>query len=883
MSYRCCDDHRAEAVRRHRVQHQTEYLNGIDHLEVVDTDALMPEDRQRLLRLHLINPLRKPIKPEEVRIEGGERIQGITAVSVTALEPDVVEIRLSEWGDFSRYTLRLVDAPSSKQPPGPLTGFDARLAACDFTFKVECPSDFDCAAKTVCPDEVWSELEIDYLARDYAGFRRLMLDRITTLIPDWRERHAADLGVALVELLAYAADSLSYQQDAIATEAYLGTARRRVSVRRHTRLVDYRLDEGASARVWVQVRVGPGAGQVTLPASVPLQKRIVMPVTDGPNPVLSPIRFVTRPGSRDVGEGAGVVLPESPEERALLAGDVAVFELAEPEEMTLHAAHNEMLFYTWGATRCCLPAGATSATLKGAYPSLKRGDVLILQERAGPGTGNPADADPAHRHAVRLSADPAVTSDPLLAFLEEQAPGTGGSGGAGGGSGSSAGDLGQLAVTEISWTVADALPFPLCISAQIGDEVIGDLASALGNIVLADQGMTIPNLERLGAVPETALSRVLVGAGNRCEGETEEQAARRFVPPRYRPSLSEGPLAWTNRTGNDRSKAAAKALAAESACTPAVVLVEQGSNDVWTPESDLLSSHDDDLAFTVEVENDGTALLRFGDDRLGKRPNPGEAFHALYRAGGAPANVGAGAIRYIVTDVLGIERVGNPMPAQGGRPPETIEEARQRAPVAFRTNQRAVTLADYGEIAQRHPEVQRAVATFRWTGSWRTVFLTIDRASGLRVDNDFRREIRDYLERFRMAGHDVEVVDPVFVPLELELSVCAQPDHFRSDVTAALLDVFSNRTLPGGRRGVFHPDELTFGQTIFLSRLYAAAQAVSGVASVEITMFQRQGIKSDAAITSGELTFGPLEIPRLDNDPNFPDRGVFRPVVGGGK
>ena len=47
---------------------------------------------------------------------------------------------------------------------------------------------------------------IDYLAKDYASFRRLMLDRLALLVPDWRERNPADLGVALVELLAYAGD-----------------------------------------------------------------------------------------------------------------------------------------------------------------------------------------------------------------------------------------------------------------------------------------------------------------------------------------------------------------------------------------------------------------------------------------------------------------------------------------------------------------------------------------------------------------------------------------------------------------------------------------------------------------------------------------------------
>src|SRR5207247_9434579 len=112
-----------------------------------------------------------------------------------------------------------------------------------------------CEAIDTCVDTVAPAPQIDYLARDYASFRRLMLDRLAVLIPDWRERNAADVGIALVELLAYSADRLSYFQDAAATEAYLGTARRRTSVRRHARLVDYPVHEGANARAWISFEV----------------------------------------------------------------------------------------------------------------------------------------------------------------------------------------------------------------------------------------------------------------------------------------------------------------------------------------------------------------------------------------------------------------------------------------------------------------------------------------------------------------------------------------------------------------------------------------------------------------------------------------------------
>src|SRR5512136_960316 len=73
-------------------------------------------------------------------------------------------------------------------------------------------------------------------------------------MPTWTERHVPDLGVTLVELLAYTGDYLSYYQDAVATEAYLETARQRISVRRHARLVDYALHEGCNARAWVCIQ-----------------------------------------------------------------------------------------------------------------------------------------------------------------------------------------------------------------------------------------------------------------------------------------------------------------------------------------------------------------------------------------------------------------------------------------------------------------------------------------------------------------------------------------------------------------------------------------------------------------------------------------------------
>ncbi len=57
------------------------------------------------------------------------------------------------------------------------------------------------------------------------------------------------------------------------------------------------------------------------------------------------------------------------------------------QDSVLYLAQNEMNFYTWGDANCCLPPGATQATLEGTLTTLAAGDMLIFEEVLGPDTG----------------------------------------------------------------------------------------------------------------------------------------------------------------------------------------------------------------------------------------------------------------------------------------------------------------------------------------------------------------------------------------------------------------------------------------------------------------------------------------------------------------
>lgn len=831
--YFCKNKRRRDAVDVHQT------LNGIDYLEVLDRKA--PKNTPRQVNL-LVRCLKAVPPPSGlyVSIEGGVRITPVevrwyypasyfSPDSVNDLvppnflvtkkerqffsnldEPDhVLVVRAETPGDFSNYRLSLRADKDSSAPP---QDFDAPLSEVEFSFKVECPSEFDCGAKPVCPPPSLLPLKIDYLAKDYASFRRLMLDRLGVLMPQWRERNPADLQILLTELLAYVGDRLSYYQDSVATEAYLGTARKRVSLRRHARLVDYHMHDGCNARAWIcfEVEAGGNADGVTIPQGTAL-------LTGCPQ--------------------QSTVIRSSDADKIIESLNPEVFETM--TGIKLRSSRNRIEFHTWSDQECCLPRNATKATLKNDPDlELEKGDLLFFEEIKSPVTGRSEDSDPAHRHAVRLTVvEP--KKDPLD----------------------------DSEVVDIQWHKQDALPFPFCISAVRDVEgsivPIENVSIARGNVVLSDHGrktsenFTADQMRDQGSTP-LRLSRIPVT-------QSDDYDANESAFSAFRRKIHE--------------------------CLPDIRMIEDPGGDAveWNVRKDLLSSDKFSLEFVMESEADGTAYLRFGDGISGKEPYSGSEFEAVFRFGnGKEGNVGAEIISHIVlpdgSGVTEIKNIRNPLPAQGGTDPESLEEVREFAPQAFRTQQRAVTEKDYEEKAMLYDGVQKAVATFHWTGSWYTVFLVIDREEGKTVEDDalFRNGLFRHMEKYRVAGFDLEIEDPDFVPLDISISVCVKPDYFKSDVKQTLLKVFSCYDPAPDQRGFFHPDNFTFAQPVYLSRIYEVAAGVEGVASLEVLRFQRWGKKANQEIENGFLTPGRVEIVRLDNDPNFPENGKIEFDMRGG-
>lgn len=795
-------------------------LNGVDFVEV---DAA-----QTTLRVHFLNPVAIDTRPTKVTIFGGESVPVVEVPAIGAASwsqlngRPLLSFTVAAPGDFSVYTLRIDNDL-----------VDPFFQTTRFSFKANCPTDLDCRPQAPeCPPARAEMPAIDYTAKDFLSFRQAMLDFSAQRYPAWHERSEADLGVMFLEALAALGDDLSYLQDRHYWEQFLETATQRRSLTRLARLVDYEPMPATAARVLLQLNVTNTT--TSIPPRLPFMAR-------------------TAEGAAIVFEiGNGLIDP------ATGKLDTTAFEVDARWNRGLRP-------YIWDKSQACLARGATDMWIEGQGLGLHPGIALLIDTPAF------STADEPVREVVHLIE----VTEALDALFPPGGPPT--------------------PLTHLRWAASEALAqdHPLFwsadeLAARGGDPLRTMLA---GNLVPASHGRTF---EQHFAIPdEDGKLPAVTPKGTQLA--TQRTGANQT--PQFLYTLPQAPLAWLRRDGLPGTRPSAVPELMLEQVTPA-------AGPDWTWHRSLLNAVPFESAFTLdrakyvpiaqladntkafEYDSDQGDTIRFGDSVFGEIPLRASVFKATFRVGGTAIGCVA---RDTITEPGSAARAlvvtaTNPFVATGGADEESADAVRRDAPQDFRATQfRAVRREDYEAAAQRLPWVARAGTSFRWTGSWLTIFTTADPKGTTHTSVDQEIELIDLLNRYRMAGYESYVKAPQYVSVDLSLTVCACPDAFRGEVHRALIRTLGSRTYPDGTSGFFIPDNYTFGQPLEKSALEAAIQDSYGVCGVLRIGVRRRGIDHDFVPMPDALKVGINQILRISNDPSLPEEGTIRITVEGGK
>lgn len=247
----------------------------------------------------------------------------------------------------------------------------------------------------------------------------------------------------------------------------------------------------------------------------------------------------------------------------------------------------------------------------------------------------------------------------------------------------------------------------------------------------------------------------------------------------------------------------------------------------WTETSGLFGTSPKDRVFTTELDDEQRMIVRLGDGITGSLAASGRAnVVATYRQSlGREGNVDAGQVQTALDKPTGLNEVINPLPATGGVDAETVDAARGNAPNTVRTFDRAISIADFGHMAEEFVGVSKALADWAWDGEERVVFVTVGGDHGEALGSKLG-DVQTYIDLRRDPNRSVRIGEYREVPFVVHVEIHVQKEHNNEDVATAARSAIEGYFAYGNR---------DFGQAVHLSDLYAVVHGVGPVASARVT------------------------------------------------
>jgi hypothetical protein len=358
----------------------------------------------------------------------------------------------------------------------------------------------------------------------------------------------------------------------------------------------------------------------------------------------------------------------------------------------------------------------------------------------------------------------------------------------------------------------------------------------LGNIATMTQGQTVAD-EILGD-----------GDGSAFQTFSLKKSPLTFLPSTYSEGLT----------------------AVESTLTVSV------NNVAWTEQPDLASSLPNDTVFVTSIDDSGETTVLFGDGFNGACPPTGvQNIHAHYRSGlGSSGNLPAGAVAQLVNGLTNLQSVASPIPTTGGADPDSPSSIRKNAPGSLRTFGRAVSVEDYAALAASYPGIAKASAA--WVVSDPSTgmpvphpYVQLTAASANRVPlqgTTLAVNLRRFLDSRRDPNVSLRIQDFTPVYLAVSVTITINPEYPQQATLNAVTAALNPGINPDGSLGFFAFERLGFGEPVYLSAVYAAVQAVSGVDNAVVTTLSRMSPPADPANAAPHDIFpGPAEVAVIDS------------------
>ncbi|SHN40791.1 hypothetical protein [Chitinophaga sp. CF418] len=244
----------------------------------------------------------------------------------------------------------------------------------------------------------------------------------------------------------------------------------------------------------------------------------------------------------------------------------------------------------------------------------------------------------------------------------------------------------------------------------------------------------------------------------------------------------------------------------------------------WTEVPGFYGRRPDDYVFIVRQNDEGDAIITFGDGIRGQRlPTGANNVVAWYRYGAGEAAPPAGAVNQIAKPFKGLQSVNNPLSAAGGADPEPADGMRTYAPKSALILGRAVSIQDMEAVALSMPGVKGVQAAWRWHGTRQCALVHIWYLGEAGLETALSQRLRNVSD----PAVIIQVEQATTAKAKLSIAVKFDPRYLEADVLAAVRENLTNI-----KSGLLARENIGIGRPLFRSRIFAAVLAVPGATAV---------------------------------------------------